>query len=436
MRISTGWAVAAAIFIALPAAAQTTPDGQPAPLATATPASAFSFNLNYTGEAAANPSGGIRQGTAYAQQLLAGVDVDMGHLAGATGGTIHFDVTHRYGNNLVADDIGNDTSVQEIYGGQDWHLAIFSYEQLLFNGRLDIEAGRIPANVSFVHSAVYCIFQSNSSCANPPFVFQNSSFTYYPVAGWGFHAKAFLTDRIYVHAGAYASNTDAEDTGFNFNMSHTTGAIIPAAIGYTTTFANDTHPRNYIIGGWYDGSAYADPLHDAAGGIAVLAGQPGATLHGRSAIYARFDQLVTRPSLTSEHGLTLYGVAMKNLSGDVIESTYEEIGLVQTGTFRHRDADTLGFVVNDQHYTSNILNSIRAARSSLGGSSPIPTHETMMELAYGVHLSKFVLLSPNVQYIIDPDQLAEPFLTQNIKNAFVVGMHATVDFAGLLAKRR
>jgi porin len=127
---------------------------------------------------------------------------------------------------------------------------------------------------------------------------------------------------------------------------------------------------------------------------------------------------------------------MKNLSGDVIESTYEELGLVQTGTFRNRAADTFGFVVNDQHYTANSLNALRAARSSLGTSTTVPTHETMMELAYGAHLSKFALISPNVQYIIDPDQLAEPFRTQNIKNTFVVGIHATVDFAGLLSKRR
>jgi porin len=423
------------LVVAAPATAQTVPVALPTPAATATPASAFTFNLNYTGEAAANPSGGIRQGTAYAQQLLAGVDVDLGRLIGLAGGTLHVDVTHRYGNNLAVDDIGNDTSVQEIYGGQGSHLAIFSYEQRLLRGRLDVEFGRIPANVSFVHSAIYCDFQTNSACANPPFIFQNSNFTYYPAAGWGVHAKAFLTERIYLHAGAYANNTDPDNNGFNFNMSHTTGPLIPGEIGYTTTFANDAHPRNFIVGGWYDGSTYADPLHDEAGAIAVLAGEPGATLRGRSAIYARFDQMITRPRLTSERGATLFGIEMRNLTGNVIESTYEEAGLVQTGTFRGRDSDTIGFVVNDQHYTANALEAIRAARLSVGASGNIPAHETTMEVAYGAHLSTFVLLSPNVQYIIGPDQFAEPFLGRSIKNTLVAGLHATVDLAGLLAKR-
>jgi porin len=394
------------------------PATSPVPVASPTASSAFTPILTYTGEAAANPSGGIRQGTAYADQPLAGFDLDLGRLIGVSGGTLHVDVTHRDGNNLANDDIGNNTSVQEIYGGQGLHLAIFSYEQVLFHDRLDIEAGRIPANVSFVHSAIYCIFQTNSACANPPFVFTNSNFTYYPVAGWGVHAKAFLTDRIFLHVGAYASNTDPANTGFNFNMSHTTGAIVPVEAGYSTTFANDTHPRNFIIGGWYDDSLYTNPF--------------GIMQRGRSAVYGRFDQLITRPSLASQRGLTLFGVAMSNLSGNVVESDYEEVGLVQTGTFAGRDHDTLGFVINDQHFSNNTIAATQAARAAAGGTEALPTRETMMELAYGIQVSKVVQISPNLQYIVNPDQLNEPALTKNIKNAVVVGLHVAVDVVSLL----
>jgi porin len=177
---------------AAPTFAQTVPIAVPTP--SPTPGSAFAPILSYTGEAAANPSGGIRRGTAYAQQLLAGFDLDLDRVARLRGGTLHIDVTHRYGNDLAADDIGDATSVQEIYGGQNTHLAIFSYEQRLFHDRLDVEIGRIPANVSFVHADIYCVFQSNSICANPPFVFVDSNFTGYPVSGWGVHAKAYITD--------------------------------------------------------------------------------------------------------------------------------------------------------------------------------------------------------------------------------------------------
>jgi porin len=398
------------------------PSPSPAPVTSPTPSSAFTPILTYTGEAAANPAGGIRQGTAYADQLLAGFDLDLGRLIDVPGGTLHVDVTHRAGNNLATDDIGNNTSIQEIYGGQGWHLATFSYEQLLFRGRLDIEAGRIPANVSFVHSTLYCVFQSNSACANPPFVFTNSNFTYYPVGGWGVHAKAFLTDHIFLHVGAYASNTDPANAGFNFDMSHTTGVIVPAEAGYSTTYANDTHPRNYIIGGWYDDSIYANPS--------------GSMQRGRSAVYGRFDQVIWRPSLASKRNLTLFGVAMSNLSGNVVESDYDEVGFVQTGTFVGRDHDTLGFVINDQHFTNNQTAVIRAARAAAGGTEAVPTRETMMELAYGVQLSKAIVISPNLQYIVNPDQINEPTRTQNIKNACVLGLHVAVDLVSLLSPHR
>jgi porin len=50
----------------------------------------------------------------------------------------------------------------------------------------------------------------------------------------------------------------------------------------------------------------------------------------------------------------------------------------------------------------------------------------MMELAYGYQLSPGIRLSPNLQYILHPDQQAEPFRTRNIPNAFVIGLKFTV----------
>ncbi len=57
----------------------------------------ISMVLNYTGEFAANPSGGIRQGSAYAGQIAFGLDADLGRLAGIDGGSVHTVVTQRHG---------------------------------------------------------------------------------------------------------------------------------------------------------------------------------------------------------------------------------------------------------------------------------------------------------------------------------------------------
>ncbi|KQP72867.1 porin [Methylobacterium sp. Leaf113] len=391
----------------------------------------LTLSANYTGQAAANPIGGIRQGSAYAGQLFFGIDADLNRLAGIRGGAFHIAVTNRHGDNLAGDFIGNNTSVQEIYGGgQTTRLTLLSYEQKLFDDRLVIEFGRLVANIAFLNSPIYCNFQSNSACGNPTFVFKTSNFTFWPVSSWGAHAKAWLTDRVFVHAGVYEVNPRHQqpgDNGLDFSIRGATGAILPVELGYSTTFANDPLPRNYGIGGWYDASDYADPVRDITGQHAVLTGLAPANRFGRSGVYARFDQMVWRPDPSAIQGLTLFGVAMAGTSGRLVEDYFLEIGALQTGTFAGRPFDTLGFVINTQRFSPLALSNITAAQNALGLDRSIPRQQIMMELNYGIQVTPAIRLTPNLQYIINPDQTRFPAYTRNIPDALVVGAKLSVD---------
>ncbi len=397
------------------------------------------LSLNYTGEAAANPTGGLRQDAAFAGQVYAGMDFDLERIAGLNGGSLHVAATNRHGKSLTAIAIGNNTSVQEIWGTQNTHLAIFTYQQKMFGDRLDVEVGRSQANVYFLNSPLYCAFQSNSACGNPTFIFKVSNFTYFPASSWMAHATAKITPALYAHVGVFEVNPDRkrpEDHGVNFGMRRATGVIIPYEVGYGSDAATDRLPRHYAVGGWFDRGDYADPLRDDRGGIAVLTGRPAATLHGRSGVFARFDQMLTRPDPQSLRGLTVFGVAMANVSGRVSQTRFVELGAVQTGTFPGRDKDTLGFVINDQRFSDLALDAIRAARTSRGGTSDLPRHQYMMELAYGVQLNDTVRISPNVQYIANPDQSGSPFRTRDIRDALVLGFKFTIDGLALAERMR
>jgi porin len=394
----------------------------------------IAITANYTGEAAANPTGGIRQGSDYAGQIYIGADFDLQKMLGLEGTSVHMALTQRHGRNLAADDIGNNTSVQEVFGTQNLHLAFFTIEQKLLHDRLDITLGRTVANITFLNSPLYCYFQSNSACGNPTFIFKDSNFTYFPASSWGGDAKYDLTKTLYVHAGGYeVSPVDKTFTsyGLNFSGQGDTGVVVPFELGYATNFTNDSRPRHYQIGGWYDDSAYGDPLLDANGQVAVLTGQPYARHHDRSGAFIRFDQMLTRPDPNSDRGLTLFGVAMTRISGQETENRFYEIGVLQMGTFPGRDQDDIGFVVNDQEFSNRALANVRAARTQAGGHGDIPSREIMMELTYGAQITKAVRLTPNLQYIINPDQMAEPSRTRNIPNAFVVGLKFTVDLSDL-----
>lgn len=392
------------------------------------------LTLTYIGEAAGNPSGGLRQGAAYSGQVFGGLDFDMKTLAGIEGGAVHFAMVQRHGESDSALFIGNNTSVQEIYGQQKNRLIVFSYEQKLANGRVDLEVGRIGGNDAFLTSPLYCDFQSNAVCGSPVYIFQVSNLTAFPASGWGGRAKVFLTDKIFVHAGAYEANpenTAPNDVGFDWGSTRGTGATIPYEIGYATDFTNDPLPRHYGIGGWLDVSKLADPLLDANGNPAVLTGQPYRMDFGRTGVYARFDQMVWRPDPDSRRGLTLFGLGFLSTSGRVQQDHSFEFGLLQLGTLPGRDLDTIGFAVNEKRFSSLFVDNILAARASVGAFAGVPREEVMFELNYGLQLDDAIRLTPNLQYVLNPDQASHPFSTRNTPNAFVIGGRLAVDFSAL-----
>jgi porin len=390
---------------------------------------------DYVGEFAANPSGGIRQGQRYTAQASVGADLDLGKLAGVEGGAIHLAVSNRHGRDLAAEVIGSSTSVQEIFGGgQTTRLNLLSYEQHLLDGSLDMLVGRIAAMSDFAASPIYCNFQTNAVCGNPAFFGRDSNTGYWFSSNWGGRIRAWPTDRIYVQAGAYAVDPHQftpEQHGLDWSIYDTTGVLVPVELGYATTAENDPLPRHYRIGGYYDDSDYTDPLRDIGGGIAALSGAPFAPRHGRTGVYAFFDQMVWRPDPGSDRGLTLFGGAAAGVSGRLVEDYYLQLGLLQRGTFTGRDQDTIGFVVTDQAFSSLAMDNIRFSRVAAGATGVPSAHEVMLELNYGAQVTPWLRMMPNLQYVIHPDQLNAPARPSDIPDTFVVGLKFTADLAVL-----
>lgn len=435
--------VAAGMVGCIPAAQaqDTAPDNKPqSPAAEAVQSLAdkgITLSLNYTGEAAANLNGGLRDKAAYSGQVYVGADADMGKIAGLDGGTLHLAITNRHGQSLSSIALGNNTSVQEIWGTQNTHLAILTWEQKLFHGALDIEAGKSQANIHFLTSPLYCNFQSNSTCGNPTMVFKDSNFTYFPASSWMAKAKVTIAQNWFAHVGIYEVNPNRKannDDGFSFSFKGGTGYIVPFELGYGSDYDRALYPRHVILGGWVDRGDYSDPLRDTSGGIAAITGRPSATYKGRTGLYLRFDQVLTRPDPHSQRGLAVFGVAMANVSGRVEQSHYFDAGIVQTGTFRGRDQDTIGFMINDQHFSGLAIDRMKALRLAAGGRANSYHDEIMMELAYGAQLSRAVRISPNVQYIVHPDSTGAPLRSVAVPNAVVVGFKFYVDAMKMLGR--
>ena len=265
----------------------------------------LALTLTYTGEAATNVTGGLQRDAAYAGQIFAGADLDLDRIAGMAGATLHIAATNRHGKSLSAIAIGNNSSVQEIYGTQNTHLALLTWQQKLFDGRFEFEVGRTVSNVAFTTSPLYCAFQTNAVCGNPVFVYFAGNSSGFPASRWGAHATARVSHRLSLHVGAYEVNPDRGargDHGLDFGTGHATGVYVPFEIGYETGAQQGALQGHYQLGGWFDRSRYDDPLLDGDGGIAVETGGISARRFGRTGAYVRFDQMVWRPDAKTGGG--------------------------------------------------------------------------------------------------------------------------------------
>lgn len=389
----------------------------------------------YTGEAAANVDGGERRGSAYAGQLFVGADIDMSKAVDWNDTKVHVAFTNRHGQNLSQNYIGNSTSVQEIYGGQNSRLVRLTIEKMFLDGQLQVEAGRTVANISFLGSELCQYFQTNAACGNPTFVFRTSNFTWWPVSSWAAHAQYNFNDKVYFHAGVYEENTVHQrpgDHGFDWRTSGSTGVIVPFTLGYRTSWENDEYPRQYEIGGWYDGADYTDPARDEAGNFAALSGEDYATRNGRSGAFVRFEQTVLRADMESRRRVSLFGAFLTGVSGELSQDYFIKAGFVKHGTFLGRDRDTIGFVITRQQYSDDALEDQALLRLQNGGTGYPQSSQTMMELSYGIQFSDDIRIQPNVHYIINPDQFNERDRTTDLPDAWVVGLRFDINLAGLL----
>lgn len=381
---------------------------------------------HYVNETAGNPVGGLEQGGASTGELGFGIDMKTDVL-GWQGGTFHSLITERAGSSLSKDKIGNLLTVQEIYGdGQTTRITQLSYEQVLLSGMLDVEAGRLNVENDFATSpkyfgqGLYCFFQNNSICGTPIAAPINSNgYVAYPASSLGAKIKFFPQKNIYIETGAYEVNPSLYDSrnGFKFGPSDAQGVFTPVEVGVTPYFGGLA--GNYRVGVYYDNSSNTTAVGQATkflpANSPLLSSLPMAMRAGRYGGWVQADQEIQGDTL-GKKGTVLFGAFEWGDRATSLITWYGEAGIVRTGTFAGRDADSvaLGFAL------ANINSELLAFQKSHG--SPGTAQEMMMELNYGVAVSPWLNVRPGVQYVWHPDGEAER------RNALVLMMKTSFTF--------
>ena len=396
--------------------------------------------LGYFSETAAIVAGGQRHGIDYTSQIGLSVDFDGAKLLGLPGFAVHSVIVQRNGRSASADFLNDDLdAVQQIFGGGGDVLAHLVYlfgEQQFDNGRVDIAAGRLPVGTYFATSPLYCTFVNVIFCGNPHPLPVYPGEPDWPAATWGGNARVYVLPTVYVMGGLFQVNPNFGGNSGWFWFEHgTTGLSVPLEVGWTPSFGPNHLLGHYKVGFDEDTSPYPDLFLSTNGQPIAVSGLPGQPHSGRRMYYVLVDQMLVRTGKGDTDGLIVFGGAVH---ADYATSPLENQvfgGVVSTASFIGRPQDTLGFAAS-WFQVSGALTATQELEQALdepltgGGllvsSLGVPvggqSHEAELEAEYTTKVYRGVLITPDIQYIINPDG------TSRIRNALCVALQINATF--------
>jgi porin len=118
-------------------------------------------------DAASNPSGGRSQGATQASSVELSLFFDLDRIVGLKGGSIFASFSQRWGHSLSREYIGNVFGTQQIFGFETFRVIDISYQQKLFEDRVELRLGRFAQTDDFLVSPYNYGFMSNAFCGNP-----------------------------------------------------------------------------------------------------------------------------------------------------------------------------------------------------------------------------------------------------------------------------
>jgi len=388
-------------------------------------------------EFAANPVGGVKQGNANVGQFQAGLDLDLDKIMGLQGGTFRFTVFRDYGESLAQLDTGTFTKQQEVFKNQFhlWRLGLISYDQKLFNDKVDVLVGRLGMTALYGRLDNSCYFQSGVSCGVPQILNSAAGFTFATSATWGGNVRFNIRPDIYFQTGAFEVDPFIQHTGgFNFSTTHATGVTIPMEFGFGKFDLTEyRYPSTIKLGGYVSTAPFNNPFFNTKGEpIGLFGGKPVPAGDLRSGVYMMGEKTVWRPSMDSVRSLSLFG-------GWVLPAENEEVmraqaygGAVLRAPFASRPHDAISFEVNYYRLSNLERAFLDDARIRAGGTGDNNPNEVYLEADYTAQVVPGIMLEPNVQYIINPDNSAIPKINFVPKNAVVLGVKLQVNLPKLL----
>ncbi|UOH75565.1 carbohydrate porin [Acinetobacter schindleri] len=372
------------------------------------------FEANILTDTAYLAEGGRNEGAdpLTSAQLWLGTQLDMEKLAGWDGVTVRAVATARQGQSTSVRDLqGNAPHMANLQGtfgrgNQDSRLSELSIEKTFKDQGLSIKAGRLGLGMDF--NVMACDFASTAFCAAQMGKWQGNIWMNTPVSQWGARVKQQLNPEVAVQMGVYEFNPDngngkAEGQGWSLDTDHADGVTIPAEVVWTPKSFVNGLPGSYRIGGMYN------TADDIANQKDIATGE------GKNRTFAGW--LAVEQQLTStgsgRQGLHSFAnFTWHDRDTNKVDNS-QQIGVKYIGLADSQPNDILGLAVNRVHVNDRFADSHPAFDASA---------EYNIELNYSYNATKWLMLRPNLQYVINPGS------SNNVDDALVLGLTTRIIF--------
>jgi porin len=392
------------------------------------------IKADYVGEMGYNAHGGYNTDKTgrYADQFGLGVALDLQKLWGWDNTQAKIQLTNRNGQNISNDRIGDPragtlSSSMEVYGrGHMVRLTQFWIQHQMFDNKLDVKLGYFGEGEDF--NTFPCDFQNLSFCGSQVGNYVSTWYNW-PVSQAAIRVKYHITPELYAQIGAYNQNPSQLEhgNGFKLSGSGTKGTVIPVELVWSPKVNN--LPGEYRVGYYKSAADATDVREDVNGGDAATTGQAYRTHSSKSGYWFVAQQQLTTHNGDASRGLNIAANATFHDKETNTVDNYQSLMLVYKGPFDARPKDDVGIGAARLHVNNDVKKNAQLINDAKGVSNyddvlytPIRETEYNFEINYGFHVTNWLTVRPNLQYVVQPGGV------DKVDNALVAGLKIQSTF--------
>jgi porin len=353
----------------------------------------ITLHLNFWMAFQANVSGGLSTGSDTSGQYRIVTDFDLERLAGLNGAGVFFEVRGGWDDGINA-DVGSLMPVNgEFLAEKPIYVSQLWYQQDLFDDRLRFRVGKLDVGEGFDFHGQTVAFDANAYANFGGTQFLNAGLINnfsiaLPDFGLGAIVFGEPVERVYVAGAVANANADGTTPGFVDAFGSDSKWFFIAETGLVGELPSSSGglPGQVNLGYW---SSQFE---------AAPAGQ---------GVYLGMNQLVYRESADDLQGLGIFARWGWADSDPLGVSDFWSLGAQYRGPIPGRDRDVLGlgwaqsFTVGDPVFTA--------------------PYEGVLEAYYLARVTPWFLLSPMIQYVVNPG-------STDLDNAVVLSLRAQIVF--------